>query len=88
MTKTIVLGDDIHRNLKKVQAVLYEKYDIEMHMQDILSYIVRKSGVERHDIIAKCIHEEIIGNKGIETMARPAVEKSANIVNMPLVQMT
>lgn len=68
-TKSILLDDEMHRDLKKIQAILYEKYDIEMRMLDILYYAVKKAGMKRHDIFAEEIAtgniSEIIPNISI-----------------------
>ncbi len=85
MTKTIVLEDETHRDLKKIQALLYEKYDVEMHLQDILLFVTRKSGIRHHDMIAK----EIVGEmKGTEDTLWEVVEKRTNIVSTPLVKVS
>lgn len=86
MTKTIVLEDEIHRDLKKVQALLYEKYDVEMHMQDILLFATRKSGISHHEKIAKEIVEEIKGNKNENIWE--VVKKRADIASIPLVKVS
>lgn len=41
MVKTTRLNEDTHKCLKKIQMVLYEKYDIEMNIPDIIGDIFK-----------------------------------------------
>ncbi len=40
MVKTTPLNDDTHKCLKVAQAILYEKYDIQMSIPDIIDVVI------------------------------------------------
>jgi len=58
ITKTIPLNDDVHKFLKKVQSILYDKYDIEMRLQDILTYIINDEILGDSHKVAQRIFED------------------------------
>lgn len=55
MTKTAPLTDDTHKYLKWLQAVLYNKYDIDMHIRDIIDCIVKDDNIRDAENVAKKI---------------------------------
>lgn len=69
MTKTIPLDENVHKYLKKVQLILYQEYNIEMRLQDILTYIINEKTVGDVNKVAKRIFEDtnndITVNEGI-----------------------
>ena len=68
MTKTIPLNDDVHKYLKKVQSILYDEYDIEIRLQDILGHIINDKIVGDSRTVAKMIVENNLEDKGILEM--------------------
>lgn len=40
MVKTTPLADDTHKNLKMVQSILKEEYNIDMTLTDVIAYII------------------------------------------------
>lgn len=65
MTKTIALDDSVHKYLKKVQSILYHEYNIEMRLQDILTYIIDDKIVGNVHKVAKMVFEDTIKNNDI-----------------------
>ena len=64
MTKTIPLDDDVHKYLKKVQSILYHEYNIEMRLQDILTYIINDKIVgDTHEVAKMILKENLEGNR-------------------------
>ena len=66
MTKTIPLDENVHKYLKKVQSILYHEYNVEMRLQDILTYIINdKIVVGDVHKVAKRVFEDTIKNNDI-----------------------
>lgn len=65
MTKTIPLDEDVHKYLKKVQSILYHEYNIEIRLQDIMTYIVNDKVVGDANKLAKRVFEDTIKNNDI-----------------------
>lgn len=65
MTKTIPLDDNVHKYLKKVQSILYHEYDIEIRLQDILTYIINDKTVGNAHKVAKRVFDDNIKNNDI-----------------------
>lgn len=60
MTKTIPLDGNVHKYLKKVQSILYHEYNIEIRLQDILTYIINDKIVGSAHKAAKMVFEGAI----------------------------
>ena len=65
MTKTIPLDENVHKYLKNVQLILYQEYNIEMRLQDILTYIINEKSVGDVNKVAKRIFEDTTKDKYI-----------------------
>ena len=55
MTKTAVLNEDAHKYLKRVQSILYDKYNVEMYLPDIISHIIQDDAVKDAESMVKRI---------------------------------
>ena len=65
MTKTMPLDESVHKYLKKVQSILYHEYNIEMRLQDILTYIINDKIVGDTHKVAKRVFEDTTKNNDI-----------------------
>ncbi len=54
-TKTAVLNEDAHKYLKRVQSILYDKYNVEMYLPDIISHIIQDDAIKDADNMVKKI---------------------------------
>ncbi len=59
------MTDDTHKYLKWLQAILYNKYDMDIHIRDILDYIVKDGDIKDVECIAKRIAGRHIENENI-----------------------
>jgi len=64
MVKTTPLNEDTHKCIKKAQTILYEKYDIEMTIPEIID-----NTIQNYEHVIKTILE----NRGIINV--PIIEK-------------
>jgi hypothetical protein len=64
-TKTIPLDSNVHKYLKKVQSILYHEYNIEIRLQDILTYIINDKVVGSANRAAKIVFDNAINVKKI-----------------------
>lgn len=53
-TKTAPLDDDTHALLKKIQSTIYERWGIDMNIQQVIAYTVPD-----HDAAIKIVAEKI-----------------------------
>lgn len=54
-TKTAPLTDDTHKYLKWLQAILYNRYNIDMQIRDILDHIVKNDDIKDAEKVARDI---------------------------------
>lgn len=78
MTKTAPLTDNTHRYLKWLQAILYNKYNMNVHIRDILDYIIRDDDIKDVERVAKRIAEAHIENENVIVMMNEDKYNSQN----------
>lgn len=68
-TKTAVLNDDTHKYLKRVQSILYDKYNIEMYLPDIISHIIQDDAIKDADnMVKKIVKKNNFGYGNVENI--------------------
>lgn len=70
-TKTAPLSDDTHKYLKRLQSILYDRYDINLQMKELIAYIINDENIGDAENLAKKIAEKEKSNniftEGTET---------------------
>lgn len=70
-TKTAPLSDDTHKYLKRLQSILYDRYDINLQMKELIAYIINDENIGDAENLAKKIAEKEKSNnifmEGAET---------------------
>ncbi len=61
-TKTAPLSDDTHKYLKRLQSILYDRYDIDIQIKELISYIINDENIGDAEDFAKKIAEKEKGN--------------------------
>ncbi len=79
-TKTAVLNEDSHKYLKRVQSILYDKYNVEMHLPDIISHIIQDEAIKDADNMVKKIVDK---KNSFKNDFEYGNEKIAEVIKMP-----
>ena len=66
MVKTTQLTDDTHKNLKMIQSILKEEYNIEITFTDIIAYIIPEPKLSVEIILDEIIKKREASNNGIK----------------------
>ena len=64
MVKTTQLTDDTHKNLKMIQSILKEEYNIEITFTDIIAYIIPDAKQSVEIILDEIIKKREMSNSG------------------------
>lgn len=73
MPRSMALSEIAHRRIRKVQSMLYSNHEIDMHLSDILLYVMDEIGTEQ--IIASKIAEKFLKNGVIRSEHSEHAEK-------------
>lgn len=66
MVKTTQLTDGTHKNLKMIQSILKEEYNIEITFTDIIAYIIPDPKRSVEIILDEIIKKRETSNNGIK----------------------
>lgn len=58
-TKTIIVDNNLHKDIKMVQFILYDKYDMKLNLSEIIYYTIKLTTNFDIDKAAQLIIEEI-----------------------------
>lgn len=83
MTKSMAVSDDAHKYVRKIQNVLFNKYEIDMHMADIMLCAMKELGTE--EVIADRIAGKVLENRNIGKMKKTEIF-NPSMVHASLVQ--
>lgn len=64
MVKTTPLTDDTHKDLKMVQSILKEEYNIDMTFTDIIAYIIPDAKRSVEIILDEIMKKREMSNNG------------------------
>lgn len=57
-TKTALLSEETHKYLKRLQSILYDRYDIDIQIRELIARIINDENIRDAENFAKKIAEK------------------------------